>query len=217
MAKACLMIYMVVLTAGLLKGLVTLWPEGEGDRAKSPPNTNDVGGVVAVAETNDAVKGTSGRPPLGHADASAKHGLLPRLKCDKPLTTDQRLFIIVILAGALGAMVHVLRSYAWYVGNRYLKRSWLPMYYLLPLSGGALSVAFYLVLRGGLTTDSVKTTDLNTFGFAALAVLVGMFSQQATEKLKQIAEQIFTESKAGADTIKGKNQTDASNSDRTSR
>ena len=38
---------------------------------------------------------------------------------------EVRLLLIVILAGALGSLVHTVRSVYWYVGNRKLKWSWL--------------------------------------------------------------------------------------------
>ena len=34
------------------------------------------------------------------------------------ISSNVRLFLIVALAGALGSMVHVLRSLYWYVGHR---------------------------------------------------------------------------------------------------
>src|SRR6202035_4995943 len=38
--------------------------------------------------------------------------------------------IRIIMLGALGGVLHALRSLYWYVGNRNLKRSWLLMYFL---------------------------------------------------------------------------------------
>src|SRR5690606_23867587 len=48
------------------------------------------------------------------------------------LSRETSMFVVVMAAGALGAVVHVLRSFYWYVGNRALRRSWLVMYLLLP-------------------------------------------------------------------------------------
>ena len=39
----------------------------------------------------------------------------------------------------------------------------------------------------------------STFGFAALAALVGLFSEEATLKLKQIAETVLSKSEPGKD------------------
>src|SRR5262249_20265191 len=51
------------------------------------------------------------------------------------LTPDQQFFLVVSLAGALGGLLHSLRSLSTYVGERYLFRSWLLYYLALPLVG----------------------------------------------------------------------------------
>ena len=69
-------------------------------------------------------------------------------------------------------MVHTLRSLYWYVGNRNLRYSWLLMYITLPITGAALALIAYVVLRGGLTTTFASSQDTSPFGMAAL---VGLF------------------------------------------
>jgi hypothetical protein len=108
-----------------------------------------------------------------------------------------RLFLMVLLAGALGGALHGLRSLFWYVGNRDLRSSWLLMYFLLPVSGAAIAVIFYLVAFAGLYT--VQGTG--SFLLVGLAALVGMFSPQAAEKLKKIAEGLLTNAPQGANTV----------------
>ena len=100
------------------------------------------------------------------------------------LDREQRLFVVVALTGALGGLIHSARSLYSYVGNRILRRSWLLMYLTLPFIGSALAVVFYLILRGGLVTGTAA--QVNFFGFAAISALVGLFSPEAAEKLKQI-------------------------------
>lgn len=104
---------------------------------------------------------------------------------------------LMILAGALGAIVHGLRSFSWYVGNRQLVWSWIPMYFILPFVGAATSTVFYLIIRGGLMSGS--TENENVFGLMAIGALVGLFSQPALEKLKSISEVIFTVTPTGKD------------------
>ena len=116
-----------------------------------------------------------------------------------PLWAEQRLLLIVILCGFLGGLVHTTRSLGWYIGNRSLVRSWLPFYGLLPVTGAMIAVAFYLVIRGGFFSPSGSFRDTSPFGFAAMAVLVGMFSAQAALKLQQLAETMFTKPGEGAD------------------
>ena len=61
---------------------------------------------------------------------------------------DARLFITVVAAGALGSLVHCQTSFADYVGNRNLKRSWVWYLNLRTPIGVALALLFYVVLRG---------------------------------------------------------------------
>jgi hypothetical protein len=67
------------------------------------------------------------------------------------------------------------------------------MYVLLPFSGALLAMVFYLLVRGGFMPQSNVGSN-STFGFAALAALVGLFSEEATLKLKQIAETVLAKS-----------------------
>lgn len=115
---------------------------------------------------------------------------------------DERLFVIVPVTGAIGGILHALRSLYQYVGNRQLRRSWLLMYLSVPLVGALLALLFYIVLRGGLVTTQASSTDLNIYGFAAIAALVGLFSEQATVKLRNIFEALFTKSESASDPLK---------------
>jgi hypothetical protein len=100
------------------------------------------------------------------------------------LDREQRLFVVVAITGALGGLIHSVRSLYAYVGDRKLLRSWLLMYLSLPFIGGGLAVVFYVILRGGLVTGTASA--VNFFGFAAVSALVGLFSPEAALKLKQI-------------------------------
>ncbi|HEX5725006.1 MAG TPA: hypothetical protein VFX98_06045 [Longimicrobiaceae bacterium] len=115
------------------------------------------------------------------------------------LTDEKRLVLLVILAGALGGMLHVLRSLGWYVGNRKLVRSWLLYYWTLPFVGAILGLIFYLVIRGGFFNSTSRVDETNPFAFVAVAALMGMFSQQAVLKLKEVTETLFTEPQGGKD------------------
>jgi hypothetical protein len=117
----------------------------------------------------------------------------------RAVSRETLFFVVVALSGALGGSVHSLRSTAWYIGNRELKWSWIPFYVLRPLVGATLATVFYLVLRAGLFSPSAQTKATSPYGFAALSALVGLFAEQAVEKLKTVAEQFFQEAPKGAD------------------
>ncbi|MEA2623479.1 MAG: hypothetical protein QOH61_2389 [Chloroflexota bacterium] len=117
-----------------------------------------------------------------------------------PLDREQRLLLLVALASALGAMAHVLRSFFRYAGERQLRWSWVPSYFLIPLVGILMATFTYILIRGGLISGG-SDTALNPFGFAAVGALVGLFSAQAAEKLKQVFETLFTKPDSGGDSL----------------
>lgn len=113
---------------------------------------------------------------------------------DLTVKTETLFFAVVAFAGALGGLVHTLRSFSMYVGTRNLRWSWIPFNLLLPVVGALGGTVFYLVFRGGLFSTEASSADVaNPYGFAAIAALVGLFSEQAMEKLRLIAKEMFAE------------------------
>jgi IPT/TIG domain-containing protein len=106
-------------------------------------------------------------------------------------TFDERLLLLVIVAGILGAFVHGATSLADYIGNNNFNRSWTWFYLLRPPIGMALALVFYFVIRGGFLSTTGGAQDINPYGIAALAGLVGMFSKQATDKLGEVFGTLF--------------------------
>jgi len=127
------------------------------------------------------------------------------------LSHNDRMMLIAILMGVIGAMVHGMTSFADFVGNKRLARSWLPWYFLRPVIGSGLSLFFYVGFRAGLLTGASSTSaDINPFGIAAIGGLAGMFSKQATDKLSEVFSTMFkTSSSTGDDQRGGKLDPDA--------
>jgi hypothetical protein len=107
------------------------------------------------------------------------------------LLPELRYLLIVALAGALGSYIHLATSFADYVGNRQLFRSWEWWYLLRPFIGMALALIVYFMIRGGVVMGNGGAGNLSPYGIAAIAGLVGMFSKQATDKIKEVFEFIF--------------------------
>jgi hypothetical protein len=122
------------------------------------------------------------------------------------ISSEVRMILIVTMTGALGSLVHGFRSLFWYVGNRAFAKSWTLMYLLLPFVGSTLSLVFYFVLRGGLFSPQASVAATSPFGFAGIAGLVGMFSNQAALKLQEVAETFFStkQSTKGKDNVDSK-------------
>lgn len=125
----------------------------------------------------------------------------PSLKFDVHTSLDERLFFLVIVAGALGSYIHAATSFADYVGNRKLARSWIWWYVLRPFVGIALALIFYFVVRAGFLTGGAG--DVSPYGVATLGALAGMFSKQATDKLEEVFSTIFRPAPGKGDAKRG--------------
>lgn len=117
------------------------------------------------------------------------------------VTVNDRMMLISVLMGVIGAMVHVMTSFADFVGNGRLAKSWVPWYLLRPVIGSGLALFFYVGFRAGLLTGAgTSTADvINPFGVAAIGGLAGMFSKQATDKLSEVFSTLFKISSTGGD------------------
>lgn len=107
------------------------------------------------------------------------------------LTPDAALILLVVLVSALGSFVHAATSFADYVGNRQLKISWVWWYLLRVLVGSSLALIFYFAVRGGFFANDASSGAINPYGIAAVSGLVGLFSKQATDKLREIFDTAF--------------------------
>lgn len=110
---------------------------------------------------------------------------------------EDRLLLLVIVAGALGSYIHSATSYADFRGNKQFNASWTLWYVLRPLIGVCLALVLYFATRGGLLlliingADATKASSINPFGVAAIAGLTGMFSKTAADKLAEVFTTLF--------------------------
>ncbi len=139
--------------------------------------------------------GPAGGAENGAAEGAQNGGDAPAALRTSALLGDigyeARLILLVMAVGALGSYVHAATSFVTYVGNRSLFRSWFWWYVLRPFIGGALALIFYFVIRGGLLSAGASAESVSLFGISAIAGLVGMFSKQATDKLRELFDNLF--------------------------
>jgi hypothetical protein len=223
-------LYLVAISVLVLYGLVKLWPHptpsGE-PRSDVPATASPAAGTAAsqaspIATATPQATASPGSSPVTATAANTPAvtpsnqgsptptpaGKLPDPELisffggrfQAKIYAETRLLLLVILAGALGSLMHALRSLYWYTGNREMVPSWAAQYLLLPFTGSILAVIFYFVVRGGFFSPQASFENTSPFGFAALSALVGLFSPQATLKLKEVAETIFTKPGPGKDT-----------------
>ena len=169
----------------------------DGQKATLPAGFTFGDSQSSSQSSTGQVNPVTSAPQSSPKESQSKGVGLPFFDWACTLNNNVRLLLIIVVVGALGSLIHVLRSFYWYVGNRNLKMSWLLMYFLIPFSGAGLALLFFLIARG-LSSQPV-TTQSSVDGYAAMAALVGMFSQQALAKLKQIAEGFFSVAEKGKD------------------
>ena len=116
---------------------------------------------------------------------------------------DQRLLFMVMVLGALGSLIHSITSFTTYIGNRKFLVSWTWWYLLRPFVGAALALALYFVVRAGLLTSNSSTEALNQFGVAMLAIMAGLFSKQASDKLEEVFTTLFKPGPGKGDAQRG--------------
>jgi uncharacterized membrane protein YeaQ/YmgE (transglycosylase-associated protein family) len=162
------------------------WPDPNNDREAISRALTECG-YTALAPSPVP----SGSPPVDQPKSPAV--AMPIKFFNKCVMTsfDERLLLLVIVAGVLGSFVHGATSLADYLGNDCFNRKWTWFYLLRPVIGMALALVFYFVIRGGFLTTNVGATDINPYGIAALAGMVGMFSKQATDKLSEVFSTLF--------------------------
>lgn len=101
------------------------------------------------------------------------------------MTIDETLFVLVAMVGALASLAASSFRFAMHAGREELSSRWTWSYLLRPVQGATLAVVVYFVLRAGLLGNSaVKAQD--PYGIAAIAALIGLFSTQALQKLKDV-------------------------------
>ena len=112
-------------------------------------------------------------------------------RLDVSVNRETAVIVLVVIASALGSFIHAATSFVDYVGNRRLVTSWLWWYVLRLTIGSALGLLFYFAVRGGFFSADASAADVNPYGVAALAGLAGLFSKQATDKLRELFETLF--------------------------
>lgn len=108
---------------------------------------------------------------------------------------DMRNLLVTILAAGIGSMITTILGYLKHASQqRDFKLSFVPWYFARPLIGVLLGVVFYFVLKGGLlvTVGAAGADTINVYGLGGLAALVGLFSKNAVEKLRDVFATLFT-------------------------
>lgn len=133
--------------------------------------------VPFLAAADAALDGTSGRVAF--------------LGLNGSLTRSSAFVVLSLAGGAVGGALHGIASLAAHVAQADYGPDWSLWYLTNPLVGAALATIFLFVLQAGLGGQSTTATTTSLHGVAAVAVLSGLFSRHAMDKLKQIFDVAF--------------------------
>jgi hypothetical protein len=204
--------------------IYVLWPTIAEPRAdvsqkgKSAPSQQ-------VQKTTD----TTGTSQAGNPDDSSSPGetgqeqnLKKEVKWSKKMNIfgweisfQLRMIILVFLCGALGSYIHMATSFTYHIGFNTFDMDWLWWYWLRMPIGGVLALIFSLLIQGGVFAALAAGSESQPVTLIGLAALVGMFSRQATEKLREVFDVVFktkegeenrTRKKAGGKTTEKDNK-----------
>jgi len=182
--------------SGTTQSVATTWlPPAAGtignDGTYTAPTTKNTLVVVVLAQAQ-----LPAAPPTPASSLLAGSLIsvvpFPPGPCDSPDEGLWRLVMLVALVGALGGVTHAIGSFGTYVGNDDLKRTWLWWYALKPALSALVSILVFFVFRAGLGAPDLGLATGECLKVAGFAGLVGLFAEQATVKLKDIFEAIFT-------------------------
>jgi len=165
--QTALGVVMFVVGGAMLYAVIALWPAIQAAANTSPDAAN-------AATANVTWFGFSWKP-----------------------NPDAALLALVILSSGVGSYVHAAVSFTDYVGNRGLTSSWVWWYILRLFVGSSLAVVFYFAIRGGFFSTGTDAAQINPYGIAAISGLVGLFSKQATDKLREIFDTAFRVQQGG--------------------
>jgi hypothetical protein len=109
------------------------------------------------------------------------------------MSREVALLVLTSALGALGGLVHLSSSLVSYVGNRSFRARWASWYLARPVLGAGMGLVLYLVIRAGFLNlgDNAEDQAINVYGIAAVALLGGIYSKQATAKLQQVFTALF--------------------------
>lgn len=203
------LVAIAVLVFALLSGLFDFFPNDEcwlsqpgivtaiqdSTRIAAAVDSTDES-VQAAERAESAAARDSGRAGAAALRAECGRTKVQWLFMEWDVSFEQRMLLLVILAGMLGGTLHLLRSISWYIGHRELVWSWLVYYLCLPLVGGVIAAITYLVMRAGFIRIGTGTP----FTYLATAALFGMFSTPTALRLKEVAEALFARARPGSET-----------------
>lgn len=116
------------------------------------------------------------------------------IACGAQRCNELTVLLAAVISGGLGATITAIAAFLQHASEqRDFREAFAPWYVGRLVTGMLLAVVFYFVLKGGLfaTVGMEALKDSSIYPVAAIAALVGMFSKNAVEKLREVFNVLF--------------------------
>ncbi len=107
------------------------------------------------------------------------------------LSFHLRMLMLVLLAGGLGSYIHVATSFSYHIAKRDFEPHWYWWYWMRIPIGAILALITIMITDGGLFVAPAANNDATPITTIGIAALIGLFSRQAVEKLRDIFDVVF--------------------------
>lgn len=156
--------------------------------------------------TADTLKKDTSKKTIQKSDKTnatvSRQGCIKQVNIQDTIQFNTIMFLLVAAAGFLGNMVHISTSFTTFVGAGQFKRSWLLWYCVKPFTAAALALIVYFAFRAGFLNSNDPGNTLNIYGIMTISALAGLFTDIATQKLKEVFEVIFRPNEPRPDSLK---------------
>lgn len=116
--------------------------------------------------------------------------------------------LVTMFAAGIGSSISVILGYLEHASIRKdFDLAYSPWYVARPIMGMLTGVIFYFVLKGGLLATAPTMTggaNLDDLSLAGFGALVGLFSKNALEKLRELFNTLFATQRDFAAEVKGR-------------
>ena len=105
--------------------------------------------------------------------------------------------LVTMFAAGVGSSITTILGYLMHASvKKDFDSAYTPWYVARPVMGMLLGLVFYFVIKGGLFVLTVKSSasgveDINLWSLSATGALVGLFSKNAIEKLRELFNTLF--------------------------
>lgn len=185
-------------------------PTAEVTASATAESTSDISAAGAIGASPDITQ-TPIPSPTPDPDADFRPHNYNITLFSVQLSKESRFALLALIIGALGGLVHSLRSLSDYVGTRGFKNQWTLSYVLRPFISGGLALIAYLLIRGGFFSDGLNAGD--KYKLLALSGLIGLFSEQTITKFRDIAGAILSLPQEKADPLPSSNKDENASED----